>query len=180
MTVKPIIYIAGPGVFHPDAKKDGVEKKRICEKYGFVGLYPLDNEIDPLPDKKEFSKKICDGNFEYIRKSHITIADLNPFRGSEPDSGTCFEAGDSRGLGHPVYGYVSHNLNTIEVVEKHYGPVSVIDGVYCDKNGARIEAFGNSLNLMLQNSVRLVKGTFEDCVKQVRMDLDNGIIKIVS
>ena len=41
----PKAYLAGPDVFFPDASQIDSEKKRICAKYGLVGLFPLDNEI---------------------------------------------------------------------------------------------------------------------------------------
>ena len=35
------------------------------------------------------------------------LANLEPFRGSEPDSGTAFEVGYALALGKPVYAYLS-------------------------------------------------------------------------
>ena len=180
MSKKIIIYIAGPRVFYPYAAEDGKRKKEICAKYGLEGLYPLDNEIDFGPVKGENSKKIARGNEDYIRVSHITVADLTPFRGAEPDSGTCYEMGFSRGIGHPVYAYVPHKLRTHEVVSKYYGPVSKVGEDYFDKNGARIEGFGHQINLMLQHGATVVieGGTFEDCIRQIHEDMDNGVLII--
>lgn len=171
------IYIAGPGVFSPGVVEDGKQKKEICARYGFLGLYPLDNEIDFGPVPEENSKRIACGNEDYIRNSHITVADLTPFRGAEPDSGTCYEIGFSRCMGHPVYAYVPHNLKTNEVVDKYYGPVSKVAENYFDRNGARIENFGHQVNLMLHNGTTIVRGSFEDCIKQIRKDLDNGVLE---
>ena len=46
------IYLAGPDVFSKNSIQIGESHKRICKENGFIGLYPLDNEI------KEISKDI--------------------------------------------------------------------------------------------------------------------------
>ena len=39
------IYLAGFDVFRKDAVERGIILKNLCEKYGYEGLYPLDNEV---------------------------------------------------------------------------------------------------------------------------------------
>ena len=80
------IYLAGFDVFAPDAKQRGAKMKMLCAEHGFIGLYPFDNEADNAPD-------IFAGNCGLIDQADIVIANLNPFRGDEPDCGTCFEVG---------------------------------------------------------------------------------------
>ncbi len=72
--------------------------KMMCAEKGFVGCYPFDNEADNTPD-------IFAGNCKLIDEADIVIANLNPFRGKEPDSGTCFEVGYAYAKGKTVYGY---------------------------------------------------------------------------
>ncbi|WP_198596848.1 nucleoside 2-deoxyribosyltransferase, partial [Vibrio sp. 10N.261.52.A1] len=40
------IYLAGPEVFLTDAVSIGDQKKKICEAYGFEGIFPLDNILE--------------------------------------------------------------------------------------------------------------------------------------
>ena len=40
------IYLAGPDVFAPNSIEIGKKLKNICEENNFIGLYPLDNEIE--------------------------------------------------------------------------------------------------------------------------------------
>ena len=39
------IYLAGPGVFRPDALEQGERLKALCAEFGFIGLYPLDKQV---------------------------------------------------------------------------------------------------------------------------------------
>ncbi len=44
------IYLAGPDVFLHDAVDIGRRKVEMCKRHGLVGLYPLDNAIDPAAE----------------------------------------------------------------------------------------------------------------------------------
>ena len=94
------IYIAGFDVFMPleYAKLRGQAMKRVCNLYGFEGLYPLDNESTN-------SKDIFEGNIKLIDKCDYIVANLNPFRGKEMDCGTAFELGYGKAKGKILLGY---------------------------------------------------------------------------
>ena len=94
------VYLAGFDVFAPDAKQRGVKMKMLCAGRGLIGLYPLDHEADG-------AEAIFRGNCGLIDQADAVIANLNAFRGREPDSGTCFEVGYAFAKGKKVYGYVS-------------------------------------------------------------------------
>lgn len=140
------IYIAGPDVFCENAIEIGKKHKEECEKFGFEGLYPLDNVCST-------SKEIADGNFGLIDKCDVVIANMNPFRGKEPDSGTCCEIGYAIAKGKRVICYMA---DTRSMVDK-YGTV--------DENGMAIEDFGHPLNLMIAEKADIVEGDFEMAVK---------------
>ena len=44
------IYLAGFDVFADDALERGKKMKELCARYGFEGLYPLDNECSGAED----------------------------------------------------------------------------------------------------------------------------------
>lgn len=164
------IYIAGFDVFHSQAKQKGDEMKSICSKYGFQGLFPLDSEIKETTPIQT-AREIFFGNIELIKKANIIVANLNEFRGAEPDSGTVFELGCGFALNKYLYGYIQQDVPLRKRVSQNFSPAyPMLDGFY-DKNGFIIENFDLPLNLMLSVPVKLVKGDFEICVNKVSQDL---------
>lgn len=142
--MKPAVYLAGPDVFYPDARERGDFLKTLCVHYGFVGLFPLDNEIAhgaPL----SMARAIRDANMELIRKADAVIANLEPFRGFEPDSGTVFEVGYAVALGKRVIGYAP-DVRTMK--DRLCAHLSLPPDAVCDPDGLAIEEFGLSHNLM--------------------------------
>src|SRR6185312_3312891 len=100
------VYLAGPDVFRPDAIPYGESLKAACRRFGLEGLYPLDNAVPLGLSKPQAAAWICQANLALIRRADIVMANLNPFRGAEPDSGTVFEVGYAAALGKPVWGYL--------------------------------------------------------------------------
>jgi nucleoside 2-deoxyribosyltransferase len=94
------IYLAGPDVFRPDVAAWADSARELCRRYGFEPLLPIDHgEATP--------ERIFQANIDLIRKAQIVVANLDPFRGPEPDSGTAFELGFALALGKKVCGYVT-------------------------------------------------------------------------
>ena len=141
------VYLAGWEVFRPDAVEVSEQLKALCAKYGFEGLYPLDNECDSAKD-------IYEGNIALIRKADCVIANVNAFRGYEPDSGTAFEIGYAAALGKRVIAYLSESRPMIEWVH--------------DENGYSVEDFGYPVNLMIAMGAEVVTGGAEDALKRLK------------
>ena len=80
------------------------------------------------------------------------IANLNPFRGQEPDSGTCFEVGYAFAKGKPVFAYVADARAMREKLGER------------DADGFSVENFGLPLNLMLSSAATVVEGGFADAL----------------
>lgn len=155
------IYLAGPEVFLPNALEVGNAHKRLCAKYGYEGLFPLDNTIIGN-DLKEIAEAIRLANQRMIQRCDIVIANLSPFRGPEPDSGTAWEVGYAQGLGKKVLGY-STDLRTLK--EKTQSILNLND-TNCDLEGMEIEDFGLTHNLMFSHCV--VATSFEECLKYLK------------
>ncbi len=156
------IYLAGPDVFRPDAESWANSARELCRQHGFEALTPLDHrETEP--------RQICEANCELIRKAQMIVANLNPFRGAEPDSGTVFELGCGFALGKKVWGYVTSGETLLERVSRLDGQV-IIDGAShpIDGNGLMIENFGLPLNLMLAMSAHIVTGDLATCIAAIR------------
>ncbi len=153
MTLKKI-YLAGFDVFAEDAVQRGREMKKLCSEYGFEGLYPLDNECSS-------AQEIFRANIGLIRSCDIIAANVNEFRGMEPDSGTAFEIGFACALGKSVYCY-SHDMRTLR---EKLGDV--------DAKGLFVEDFSLPYNLMLSVPSVLVKGDFSACIRKIAEDMGN-------
>ena len=93
---------------------------------------------------------------ELLKAADIVIADLNAFRGHEPDSGTVWECGFAYAMGKKVYGYMSDTR-----------PMrSRFDWAENDSNGFHIEDWDLPVNLELSFSAdAIVEGSLEDVLK---------------
>ena len=143
------LYIAGPDVFRADAPAWAAEVRVLCSDAGHEALIPLDGEATG-------PEAIYRNNLRLIEAADAVLANLNPFRGAEPDSGTCVEVGYALALGKPVIGYLEKIKPLRERLDAG-GPG--IDGRYRDAEGRAVEDFGLPLNLMLAVPVRLVEGS---------------------
>ena len=84
------VYLAGFDVFLPDAVAHGQRLKALCATYGFDGLFPLDNTAPKDLSGAALAQWIYRENVALIRRADMVMANLNVFRGAEPDSGTAF------------------------------------------------------------------------------------------
>jgi nucleoside 2-deoxyribosyltransferase len=168
--MQPTIYLAGFDVFYADARDRAERMKALCADYGFVGRFPADVSIDPTGlTPAEVASAIFRRDSDLVRECDIVAANLYPFRGAEPDSGTSFELGLAYALGKRLYGYAPGGTMAERVTE-HYGPVTTLDGRASDPNNMTVENFGSSINLMLSVPAIIVDGTLEDCLRRIRAD----------
>lgn len=160
------IYIAGPGVFLPNAKEHGILLKEICKKYGFKGLYPLDNDVsfDGNKSKKQIARMIKVGNTNFIKEADIIVANLNPFRGFEMDSGTAYELGYADAINKKIVGFMD---DTRSIIEKYPNAKKNKKNVIVDEKGFSIEDFELPINLMIGVCATIIKGDFEDCIEYI-------------
>lgn len=155
------LYLAGPDVFRPDAFEWAEEARRLCARHGHQALVPLDGVETTAPG-------IYHANMGLIHSADAVLANLNPFRGCEPDSGTCVEVGVALALGKPVVGYLADGATTVERVARWQGQaVANSAGRYIDREGWHVEDFGLPLNLMLAVPVKIVYGTLAEAVAGV-------------
>jgi nucleoside 2-deoxyribosyltransferase len=152
------IYLAGPDIFRPDGQEWIANARELCREHGFEALTPFDHgETEP--------KKILDGNLELIRKAQIVVANLNPFRGFEPDSGTAFELGYALALGKKLLAYVDSAEPLLERIRR---AEALSADAKRDSQGMAIEDFGLPLNLMLALTTQLVEGDLAACIAAIR------------
>ena len=104
------IYLVGPDVFRPDCLAWAESARRLVADHGHQALIPLDSE-------ESTAEGIYRANIRLIAEADALLANLNPFRGSEPDSGTVFEIGYAIALGKRVVGYLE-DARTVEVTAR--------------------------------------------------------------
>lgn len=140
-TGKPLVYLAGFDVFRADAIDHGRRLKALCDQHGLEGLYPFDNDVPQGLTPEEAAAVICKANIAMIKRCDGVLANLNAFRGAEPDSGTAFEVGMAVALGKPVWAYFEANGSLRDQIEH--------DAAGFDAQGFQVEDFGLPRNLML-------------------------------
>ena len=151
------LYIAGPDVFRPDALQWADQVRALCGVAGHQALIPLDGG-------QTTAVGIYRNNLRLIGEADALLANLNPFRGVEPDSGTCVEIGYALALGKPVIGYA----DTLVPLRDRLPAVDAgADGRCRDAAGWAVEDFGLSLNLMLSVPVRVEQGGIEAALQAV-------------
>jgi nucleoside 2-deoxyribosyltransferase len=146
------IYLAGPDVFLPDAIEIGRRKLELCRRHGLIGLYPLDNAIDPAA--KDASLQIFRGNETMMDEADAIIANLTPFRGFGADAGTCYELGYMAGRGKLCLGY-SNDPSCYADRVRESTEVRTHDGRLVDAQGLTVEDFGLTDNLMMIHALDL-------------------------
>lgn len=147
---RPRIYLAGPDVFRLDAAEHMQRLVLACEKMGLEALPPSDG-MPPITAIGKEAQYIFETNMAKLSVADGVIANLEPFRGAEPDSGTVFEVGAAVAMGLPVVAYgVSH---TYAARVKQLMKVVRANGVLRDPKNYVVEDFDLPLNLMLACSV---------------------------
>jgi len=194
--LKPIrVYLAGPEVFLINAKEIGEQKKAVCNKYGFEGVFPLDNEVDTKnKSPKELGLCISEVNEDLIKSCDLVVANLTPFRSPSADVGTAYEIGFAHAIGKKVFAYTNIAAPFTERTVKALGGKVKrdSDGKLRDTQGMFIEEVELTDNLMLDGCIhastkRLVVeeapadqlftylGGFEKCLSAAREMIKSGL-----
>jgi len=158
------VYLAGPDVFHPDAQRLALTQKTLCRHYGFEPHHPFDQTALS-------SRDIFHTNIDMIRRADAVLANLNPFRGPEVDSGTAFEVGFAKAQGKVIIGYVSSTESLMQRVQRLYGEIRYCaeETLWRDEQDHLVEDFGHSVNLMLAEScASIVAGGLEAALIRLR------------
>lgn len=143
------IYLAGPDVFRPDALKWAESARQLLNAHGHQALIPLDND-------ETTAQGIFSANMALIESADAVFANLNPFRGHEPDSGTSFEIGCAIAQGKIVIGYLDDSRPQLAKLTEAYALTGCANNT--DPEGMAIENFDLPVNLMLGMSCRIIQG----------------------
>ncbi|MCQ4949184.1 nucleoside 2-deoxyribosyltransferase [Bittarella massiliensis (ex Durand et al. 2017)] len=169
----PRAYLAGFECFLLNAREVGDRMKAFALDHGVEGIFPPDEapglkEPEDMSDVYTRSAFYFDRDQLHIRNSNMVIANLNPYHGHEPDSGTVFESGMSFGLGYRCYCFLSDGRELIEKVPCNLGE----DGIYRDIEGYRVENCGQPLASIIASNMTVVVGGFKDAILKVEEDTE--------
>ncbi len=138
----PILYLAGPEVFLPDAEDLATAKLAICRAHGAEGRDPGHAVADVLArtdlEPRAAGRAMFAALVAQIDACDGVVANLTPFRGPSADVGTVWEVGYAVGRGLPVFAYTN--------VTAHYAERVLDDGLL-------IEAFDLADNLMVEGAI---------------------------
>ena len=104
---KPLIYIAGPDLFLLDWPERAAQAMALCAEHGLEAILPVPATVLTGPGvtetfDAEAASRVFQSCREAVRKADGVIANLTPFRGSEPDSGTVTECAMAYAWGNPL------------------------------------------------------------------------------
>ncbi len=168
------IYIAGPDLFLMDWPQRAARVQALCANYGLTAILPVPATTLTGPGVTEPSDAavaaaVFQSCLDAVRKADGVIANLAPFRGDEPDSGTVTECALAYAWGKPVIGYANSPVM----------PVSQgADGRMLTEDGGWVEQFGLTHNLMLHGVCQEIVTGLEDAVAIMATVLQKSMRKI--
>ncbi|MGN1398492.1 MAG: nucleoside 2-deoxyribosyltransferase [Erysipelotrichaceae bacterium] len=170
---KPVAYLADFEMFLPDFPQTIKYWHNLCDKYGLVGYFPGEGVAkvkDYSANQSEMWKDICDNDIYGVVHCDFLIAQLDNWRGNQPDSGTAFELGLAIALNKPVYGFYTGEKEMI--LRSSISHFQLADELY-DEKGYGIE----NQKYPLDNLFRLVKiaDSFEGACQLARADFDQNL-----
>lgn len=163
------LYIAGPECFYTNGYELWWSQRKLAEYYGIPVVLPTSTNLRcNNPDLRKNAEEIFDDLVVQVKKTTAIIADLEFFRGSEPDGGTIFEMGWIWANGGRVYGY-SRDLRPMCVKNQM---AHLKDGVVLDQHDKELPYQELPFSPNIMGSAKLLEGGFDDILKVYVMDLD--------
>lgn len=167
------LYIAGPECFYTYGYDALAAMKARAQALGFGVTLPND---DPLDMENLDLQKRADSIFSNLEKVMLettaVIADLEAYRGAEPDSGTIYELGMAYAKGAKCYGYTRDKRSFATKNLKSY---LNIENTVCDELGNNEMYQKLPFAPTVIGSTKIVEGDFDDCLKMFICDKEEEI-----
>ena len=170
------VYMAGPDIFRVEWPETAMRIVGTCEAWGFEPLLPIPAErsLDhpgvsgiTVPGTAPDARRVFEACLEMVRSCDAVVADITPFRGDEPDSGTVFEIATAYSLRKPVIAYTRDTQLTHER-HAHNGS-STKNGAMLCRSGLLVERFGLPCNVMVaQACLEIVFGDVVDALSALK------------
>ena len=166
------IYIAGPQCFYTNGYKIWNILREKAEVFGFKVTLPNDVQFDfSHEDLRKTADEIFDNCARTMNESTVIIADLEAFRGSEPDGGTVYEMGMAFAKGAKCYSYTRDKRTTVWKNQKG----KMVNDVFIDEAG-RIHPYSDlPFCPSIVGSTKIIEGSFDDCLKMLMTDIEEEV-----
>lgn len=166
---KEALYIAGPQCFYTHGYDTLGAMKARALALGFGVTLPNTDPLDlENPNLQKRADSIFDNLKEVMLKTTAIVADLEAYRGAEPDSGTIYEIGMAYAKGAKCYGYTRD--------KRSFGTKNLNSFL---KNGKITDEFSNcEMYQMLPfspsiiGSTKIIEGDYDDCLKMLITDIE--------
>lgn len=166
---KEAIYIAGPECFYTYGYEALGAMRKRAESLGFSVTLPNDDPLDMgNPDPRKRADSIFDNLKTVMQRTTAVIADLEAYRGPEPDAGTVYELGMAWAKGARCYGYTrdKRSLQT-----KNQG-VRISSNGLLDEKGRSMPYPELPFSPCIIGSTKIVEGDFDDCLRIYETDME--------
>lgn len=166
---KEAIYIAGPECFYTHGYDMLAAMKARAVSLGFGVTLPNDHFLDmENPDKRKRADSIFSDLDKVMKDTTVIIADLEAYRGSEPDSGTVYELGMAYAKGARCYGYTRDKRSLSTKNQNAF----LKDGKIYDERGGEMPYGILPFSPDIIGSTKIVEGDFDDCLKMLMTDIE--------
>lgn len=166
---KEAIYIAGPECFYTHGYDMLAAMKARAVSLGFGVTLPNDHQLDmENPDKRKRADSIFSDLDEVMKDTTVIIADLEAYRGAEPDSGTVYELGMAYAKGARCYGYTRDKRSLSTKNQNAF----LKDGKIYDERGGEMPYSILPFSPDIIGSTKIVEGDFDDCLKMLMTDIE--------
>lgn len=166
---KESIYIAGPECFYTYGYDMLAAMRARAESLGFRVTLPNDNPLDlENPDKRKRADSIFADLKEDMDNTTVIIADLEAYRGAEPDSGTVYEIGMAYAKGAKCYGYTRDKRSLATKNQQAF----LKDGEIYDERNRAMPYASLPFAPSIIGSTKIVEGNFDDCLGMLMVDLE--------
>lgn len=166
---KEALYIAGPECFYTYGYDALAAMRARAESLGFQVTLPNNHPLDMSnPNKQKRADSIFLDLQEDMNQTTAIIADLEAYRGAEPDSGTVYELGMAYAKGAKCYGYTRDKRSLATKNQK----AVLVNGIVYDENGIPMPYAQLPFAPSIIGSTKIVEGDFDDCLKLLMIDIE--------
>ena len=155
------LYITGPQKYFPNGLAELKMYKAVAEYYGFEVVNDFSYVEKGLEEYEPIDRTFLDD-------CDIVIADVNPFRGGEPESSTIFDLGIAFSKKKRIYTHV-HDMR--DVIHKYPNAHYDEAGRTIDQHGLRYLDGYTPGNLMYMIPGKMIEGGFMECIRALMVDL---------
>ncbi len=167
------LYLAGPLCFYPDGNTMWNANRKEAEFNGFEVTMPNDNKFvseGEQVSQVELASRIFKNTVWGMERTDGIIANLETYRGSEPDGGTVYEMGMAYAQGARIYAF-TRDKRTVGVKYQASSYDSDVKGAH-DVTGHVLGHPELPFSVCVTAAAKIIEGDFHDCLMAYITDLE--------